>query len=260
MGRPRKIDLNKRVTKDKDGRIIKNASKATYDKCYKICEMYGKGKAGIEECCKTNGWSTTMFYRCVREYGNCKTVANSVGIGLRNDAEIRPAKLQAPKAKKDAYTIFDLPCRKDWTDELKQEAIRETIDGLKIGMPFAHAVCYSGANMQLLKEWVKEEPGILDAFKKAESQWTRFFFKCLTRAADVASQKGKFGEIIMGAERKYHDDWGKIQSIDIITKTEHEQEKQLRLTSEQAKSVGAEDADFDIVEVKSDRKKAKKES
>lgn len=250
MGRPKKIDLNKRVVKGKDGKLIKNASKETYDKVYKVCQLYGKDSgASVAECCDKVGWSSAMFYRCIKDYANCKEVANSVGIGLKYDAEVRPAKIRAPKVKHDAFTMFDMPCRKEWTDEQKQKAIQIIINELKTGNSFAHAVCYANANMQIVAKWMREEPGLGDIIRKAEAECSSYMGKCVMKSMGIAADKGKVGEVILGCERRFPAQWGKIETIDITTRNEQDEKHIITIPAEEARRVGSADAEFEIEEV-----------
>jgi hypothetical protein len=250
VARPRKIDINKRVIKAKDGRIIKNSSKETYDKVYKVCQLYAKGGRNVDECCAAVGWKvSTMFYRSIANYANCKEIANSVGLGLKGDAEIRPAKIQAPKVRNDTYTMFDMPCRKEWNDTQKQDAIQIILKELRSGNSLAYAVCYANANMQIVAGWMREEPGLGDIIRKAEAECSSYMSKCVVKSMGVAAEKGRVGEVMIGCERRFPAQWGKIETIDITTRNEFDQKHIISIPAEDARRVGSSDADFDIEEV-----------
>jgi hypothetical protein len=249
MARPRKVDLNKRVTKGKDGKIIRNSSKETYDKVYRVSQLYAKGEKAVGECCKAIGWSYTMLYRAIKNYANCKAVANSVGIGLKGDAEIRPAKIQAPKVRNDTYTMFDMPCRKEWNETQKQEAIQIILKELRSGNSLAYAVCYANANMQIVAGWMREEPGLGDIIRKAEAECSSYMSKCVVKSMGVAAEKGRVGEVMIGCERRFPAQWGKIETIDITTRNEFDQKHIISIPAEDARRVGISNAEFDIEEV-----------
>lgn len=249
LARPKKIDAIKRISKDKDGKIIRNSSKETHDRVLKICHAVDKLGMKIKDSCTKHGWSTAMFYRTITRYGNCKETANKYGIGLKGDAEVRPAKIKAPKVKNDAYTMFDMPCRKEWTDEQKQKAIQIIINELKTGNSLAYAVCYANANMQIVSKWMREEPGLGDIIRKAESECSSYMSKCVIKSMGVAADKGRVGEVMIGCERRFPAQWGKIETIDITTRNEHDQKHIISIPAENARQIGGSDADFEIEEV-----------
>lgn len=220
MGRPRLTDKLKAHTTQK--KAIRNASKETLEKVRRVCKIYETSpNQGVRDACKQVGISSTYFYKICSKYANCKELANKVGLNIAGDMEIRPAKIKAPKVPKGSdFSIFDLPARKLWDQDQKNAAITKCLDSLKQGVPFAYAVRFAGVTPALLKEWVREEDGLLDVFAEAEAVWVHQFFSCLTQAAQEAAKRGKFGELVMGAERRFPSDWGKVDTIDITTKDE----------------------------------------
>lgn len=248
MGRPLKIDQNKRYKKDKNGLLIKNSTKEMYDRVKQVCLEHHKTGESVVRICKRLKVNTSWFYRAIGTYANCKEVANQCGIGTRGDAEIRPAKiLNKVKPAKDAYTLFDMPCRKEWTDAQKQNAIQIIIKELRGANSFAQAVCYANANMQIVASWMREEPGLGDLFRKAESECSSYMGKCVVKGMGVAAEKGKVGEVILGCERRFPAQWGKIDSIDITTRNEHDQRHIVTISGDQARMIDS--ADMEIEEI-----------
>jgi hypothetical protein len=249
MGRPRKLDLNKRVVKGKDGKIIKNSTKETYDRVYKACQLYGKGGKSVEECCESVGWkSTTVFYRAIVAYANCKEVANSVGLGLKHDPEIRPAKLPMPKLPPDkTFDIFDIiGLKKAWTDEEKFNAVKLMLEKLAKGIPLAYACALAGITRSTLEEWCMETPLLIEKIRTGDAMLIEMMFNWLIVSGTTAAKQGKFGEILKGVEQRLPEKWGSIERLDIVTRTEKGKEDVLSLSAKQAETVGAE---FEIEEV-----------
>jgi hypothetical protein len=249
LGRPKKYDAVKRITKTQDGKIIRNSSKETHDRVEKICQDCDKNRLKIKDACVKHGWSTAMFYRTINRYGNCKETANHYGIGLRFDAEIRPAKIKAPKIRNDTYTMFDMPCRKEWNEKQKQDAIQIILKELRSGNSLSYAVCYANANMQIVAGWMREEPGLGDIIRKAEAECSSYMSKCIIKSMGVAAEKGRVGEVMIGCERRFPAQWGKIETIDITTRNEFDQKHIITIPAEEARRVASSDADFDIEEV-----------
>lgn len=240
MGRPKLLDKHKRSRTDKDGKIIKLATKETLAKIEKVCLMYAKTGKSIVKCLDECGVCSTYFYKCIRTFGNCKDIANKCGLGLIRDAEVRPAKIIQQKPRNDAYTLFDMPCRKEWTDTQKQNAIQIIIKELRGANSFAKAVCYANANMKIVAEWMREEPGLGDLFRKAESECSSYMGKCVVKSMGVAAEKGKVGEVILGCERRFPEQWGKIDSIDITTRNEHDQRHIVTISGDEARMIEGE--------------------
>lgn len=223
IGRPSKLEkLAEKHPKTIKGvkTIIKPAPKEVKDKVLEICRDYKKNGGRIPEACKRCGMSDRTFFYQIRRFPECREIAQKYGIGLKGDQTVQVvnAKPAALKNDESAFSIFDLPTRKEWNAEQKQDAIRKAMEALEVGVPFAYAVRYSGMTQKLLTDWITEEPGLLDVLLRAESKWTVTFFKCLTKAAIVASEKGRFLEIVQGAERRFASQWGKVQAIDLTLK------------------------------------------
>jgi predicted Zn-ribbon and HTH transcriptional regulator len=223
IGRPSKLEkLAEKHPKTIKGvkTIIKPAPKEIREKVLEICRDYKKNGGRIPEACKRCGMSDRTFFYQIRRFPECREIAQKYGIGLKGDQTVQVvnAKPAALKNDESAFSIFDLPTRKEWNAEQKQDAIRKAMEALEVGVPFAYAVRYSGMTQKLLTDWITEEPGLLDVLLRAESKWTVTFFKCLTKAAIVASEKGRFLEIVQGAERRFASQWGKVQAIDLTLK------------------------------------------
>lgn len=201
--------------------IVKPASKKAIDLCKRVCKEHKNG-GGIEEVCKRVGVAHTTFYYYVRKYRECRDIAQSYGLGVIGDPTVRVVNAAPPKMPDDeaAFSVFDLPTRKAWSTEEKQAAIKKTMEALKVGVPFNFAVRYAGVDKKRLTEWVTTEPGLLDVLLQAEAEWSVTFFRCLTKAAVVAAEKGKFLEIVQGAERRFASQWGQVQAIDVTLKKE----------------------------------------
>ena len=223
-GRPSKLETlaknHPKAIKDVKN-IVKPASKKAIDLCKAVCKEHLKG-GKIEDVCKRIGVAHTTFYYYVNKYVECREIAQKNGLGLKGDQTVRVINAAPPKPKDDdsAFSIFDLPTRKAWTSEEKQAAIKKTMDALKVGVPFGFAVRYAGIDKKRLTQWVTEEPGLLDVLLQAEAEWSVTFFRCLTKAAVVAADKGKFLEIVQGAERRFASQWGQVQAIDLTLKKE----------------------------------------
>jgi hypothetical protein len=247
MGRPPKLDINKRYTKDKNGLIIKNSTKDMYEKVKKVCVEHNETGESVFKICKRMKVNCSWFYRSIATYANCKEVANRHGVGVRGDAEIRPAKiLNKNKPAKDAYTMFDMPCRKEWTDEQKQTAIQTILKELRAANSLAKAVCYANANMEIVSKWMREEPGVGDIIRRAEAECSSYMGKCVVKSMGVAAEKGKVGEVILGAERRFPEQWGKIDSIDITTRNDQNQKHILTISGDEARML---DAEMEIEEI-----------
>jgi hypothetical protein len=209
---------------------IKPATKKSLETVKKVLKEYKKTGA-IDRACEKAKISETTFYYHIKKYPECMELARACGLGLKGDPTIRVinAKPSAEKVPESAFSIFDLPTRKEWTDVQKQDAVKKIMEALQNGVPFGYAVRYSGTNKKLLTEWVTAEPGLLDVLLQAEAKWAVTFFKCLTKAAVVAAEKGKFLEIVQGAERRFASQWGQVQSIDINLKNDKGDEAHLLL-------------------------------
>jgi len=202
--------------------VIKPASKKAIEYVKKVCKNFQDLGGKITEACKRCDSSATTFYYYVRKYPECREIAHKYGLGLKGDQTVQVINAAPPKPKDDesAFSIFDLPTRKAWTTEEKQNAIRKTMEALKVGVPFGFAVRYAGIDKKRLTEWVTAEPGLLDVLLQAEAEWSVTFFRCLTKAAVVAADKGKFLEIVQGAERRFASQWGQVQAVDLTVKRE----------------------------------------
>jgi hypothetical protein len=225
MGRPSKLEkLAAAHPKSIKGvkTIVKPASKEAKELVLKVAMDFSKNGGKVADACKRCGCSTTTFYYHVKRYPECREIAQKYGLGIKGDHTIQVvnAKPTLPKDDESAFSIFDLPTRKAWTTEEKQNAIRKTMEALKVGVPFGFAVRYAGIDKKRLTEWVTDEPGLLDVLLQAEAEWSVTFFRCLTKAAVVAADKGKFLEIVQGAERRFASQWGQVQAVDLTVKRE----------------------------------------
>jgi hypothetical protein len=64
--------------------------------------------------------------------------------------------------------------------------------------------------------------------------------KCVVKGMGVAAEKGKVGEVILGCERRFPAQWGKIDSIDITTRNEHDQKHIVTITGDEARMIEGE--------------------
>jgi hypothetical protein len=214
--------------------VIKPATKEIKEKVLEVCRDYKKHGGKIGEALKRCGVAYSTFFFHIKRYPECREIAHKYGLGLKGDqtAQVVNSKPAPLKSDESAFSIFDLPTRKEWTTEQRQDAIRKAMEALEVGVPFAYAVRYSGMTQKLLTEWIVEEPGLLDVLLRAESKWTVTFFKCLTKAAVVAAEKGRFLEIVQGAERRFASQWGKVQAIDLTLKKEDGSQSVVKLEGE----------------------------
>lgn len=254
-GRPSKLgklaENHPRAIPSMQGKeYIKPATKKSIETVKKVLKEYKKS-GSIERACEDSGVGESTFYYHIRKYPECMEMARECGLGIKGDPTIRVinAKQQAPKVPDSAFSVFDLPTRKEWTDEQKQDAIKKIMEALQAGVPFGYAVRYSGINPKLLTSWVTDEPGLLDLLLQAEAKWAVTFFKCLTKAAVVAAEKGKFLEIVQGAERRFASQWGQVQSIDISLKDAKGQEAHVLLDKQTMDSQFEKEQEMEIEEI-----------
>lgn len=211
-------------------KIIKPATDAIKNKVLEVCKSYKEQGGRIADACKRCGIAYSTFAMHVKKYPECREIAHSYGVGLKGDKStfVFNVKPKMPKIEeKKTFTIFDLPTRKEWTPEQKQEAIKKAVEALELGVPIAYAVRYAGMNQDLLTEWAKEEPGLIDVLLQAEAKWAVTFFKCLTSAAIEAAKNGRFAEIVHGAERRFACQWGRVQAIDLTLRKQDDSEKHI---------------------------------
>lgn len=203
-----------------------------------VCEAYKKCRQ-IELACERTRKSSCTFYLYLRKYEDCRLYAAKFGLGLGKKLaheEVLKEKIPVPGIQKpEAAPDYDLPRKKVWSPKAKEKAIETIMEVLKIGVPFPHAVRYAGAKGEVLQEWFDEDPELIDRMQQAESAWAVYFFKCLSTAAKVAAEKGKFAELVEGAERRFAQQWAKVQAIDLTIKNETE-EKNYSETKPAAKS------------------------
>ena len=204
-----------------DNDIIRPMRADMLEKFKAVIKAY-KEEGNVAKACAKADVKEPTFYLWMRKYSEAKELAKKVGLGIKGDPSVRVINAKPPSAKEDdsAFTIFDLPTRKEWNTEQRQAAIKKTMDALKVGVPFGFAVRYAGIDKKRLTQWVTEEPGLLDVLLQAEAEWSVTFFRCLTKAAVVAADKGKFLEIVQGAERRFASQWGQVQAIDLTLKKE----------------------------------------
>lgn len=233
--------------------LVRNATKDSYEKVKKVCNLHQKEKLTVKDACAKIGWSEPMFYKCIRKYGDCKKLANNCGIGLKFDVETRPAKITAPEIPPDkSFTIFDLlKLKKHWTTQEKLEAIQVMLEKLSKGIPLAYSCALAGIDKQRLEEWCRECPELIERIRHGDAPFIEQMMGWLTEAGVVASKQGKFGEILKGVEQRLPEKWGALDRIDVVTRRDNE-ENVLSLSADKARSVGSEssDADFVIIEEK----------
>lgn len=190
-----------------------------------VCKAYEKCRQ-IELACEKTRKNSNTFYSYLRKYDECRAYAAKFGLGLGNKLippEPLKEKIPKPGIQNQAEKVepeYDLPRKKVWTPKAKEKAIETILEVLKIGVPFPHAVRYAGAKGEVLQEWFDEDPELIDRMQQAESAWAVYFFKCLSTAAKVAAEKGKFAELVEGAERRFAQQWAKVQAIDLTIKNE----------------------------------------
>jgi hypothetical protein len=190
-----------------------------------VCKSYKKHKQ-IEIACHKIKKNSHMFYFYLRRHDECREYAARFGLGIvvrPNPTETltKELPLTPPEPPKKENRTFDLPrSKKIWTPEARVKAIDAILETLRIGVPFIHAVRYSGASEAVLRQWFEEDPELIDRMQQAESAWAVYFFKCLSTAAKVAADKGKFAELVDGAERRFAQQWAKVQAIDLTIKNE----------------------------------------
>jgi hypothetical protein len=188
-----------------------------------VCKAYEKCRQ-IELACHKTRKNSNTFYSYLRKYEECRRLAATYGLGLGTKLapkEVLKDKIAKPGIQKpEADPDYDLPRKKVWTPKAKEKAIETIMEVLKIGVPFPHAVRYAGAKGEVLQEWFDEDPELIDRMQQAESAWAVYFFKCLSTAAKVAAEKGKFAELVEGAERRFAQQWAKVQAIDLTIKNE----------------------------------------
>jgi len=204
-----------------DNDVIRPMRADMLEKFKAVIKAY-KEEGHVGKACDKAGMKQPTFFLWMRKYSEAKELAKKVGLGIKGDPNVRVINAKPPAAKDDesAFSIFDLPTRKAWDTEEKQNAIRKTMEALKVGVPFGFAVRYAGIDKKRLTEWVTAEAGLLDVLLQAEAEWSVTFFRCLTKAAVVAADKGKFLEIVQGAERRFASQWGQVQAVDLTVKRE----------------------------------------
>jgi hypothetical protein len=155
-------------------------------------------------------------------------MARKCGLGIKGDQTVRVINAKPPSVKDDdsAFDIFNIS--QVWTAEQKQIAIKKIMEALKVGVPFLIGVRFAGIGKRTLNEWIEAEPDLLNVLLQAEAEWAVYFFKCLSKGAQVAAEKGKFSELVTGAERRFPAQWAQIQAIDLTMRKEetHESTKQ----------------------------------
>lgn len=188
-----------------------------------VCKAYKKCRQ-IEEACKKCKKNSNMFYYYLRKHDECRDYAKHFGLGIVVKPDpVEPLRRELPEIAKEQPPV---PAKarvrpaKVWTAAQKKRAIESMTEVLKIGAPFDHAVRYSGASMRAVKEWMDADNEIREQLLQAESSWAVYFFKCLSTAAKVAAEKGKFAELVDGAERRFAQHWAKVQAIDLTIKNE----------------------------------------
>jgi hypothetical protein len=249
MAGRKKLEKLKKTIKRADGKIVVNATKETRAKVKAVCDEYARNKRSVKDICREQQWKESAFYRAIGQYGDCKELANSVGLGLRNDAELRPAKVQAPKIK-ETITLSDLVesyGKTIWTEQEKCAAITTLLEKMAIGIPLGYAAHLAGIRLRILKEWCREVPGLIEQLEHADAQLIERMFGWLATAGDVASKQGKLGEVLRGLEQRLPERWAAVERVDLITRDERGNTSTLSLSAEQVK---ATDADFVIEETK----------
>lgn len=239
MARPKKLNVLKKTEKLENGSIVRNATKETMAKVRVVCAEYEKSP-NIKDACAKVDWSSSMFYKVIGKYANAKECANKVGLGLRGDIEVRPAKVLAPEVPPDkSFTIFDfLGYKKHWTEDEKCKAIAMMLEKLAKGIPLAYACALSNISRKNLEEWCKEFPDLPERLQNGDAPLIEMMMGWLAEAGGVAAKQGKFGEILKGVEQRLPEKWSKPDQIDITLRRE-EEAKTFSLSAKDARNIDA---------------------
>lgn len=233
------------------------APKRAYEFVENVCRLNKLNpKGGIVDACRKLGFAHTSWYFYIKKYPDCRLLAEKAGLiktekpkesTVERILEIKEEELRVIEqlqvdetqfindilnARRETLgTEFDgkqlqkkMRAEKIYTEAEKKEKKEKIISALGYGTPFATAVRSSGISVTTLNKWIEEEPEIMDELFAAEARWAVTYFKCLTKAAIEAGNRGKFTELLRGAERRFATQWGPVLPIDVSLKASDERE------------------------------------
>lgn len=243
MGRLPKLEKLKGTRLANNRQVfVRKASQESIDIVRSVCRRYAIHHNLIKACEECNISRTTFYYH-IKTYEECKKIANRVGIGIRNDPEIDivNAKKQFKEPTTEEKAAFE---KLRESDELKKfhcdkkdAAISKIKSVMAIGVALECAVKFSGVPLSLFKQWMEADPELYTSLMESEARFSVFAHKEAARATTTAADKGKLAEIIMLLERRFPAQWGKIDSIDITTRNEHDQKRTMTIKADETRMI-----------------------
>jgi len=156
------------------------------------------------------GISRSVLYLWCKKWDECKRLC--IRYGLLKSAIFSPESMQTDVSIADLKADIFKP-----TQEVLEKCEVEKICAyLREGVPAKIAVGAVGLSWKDFCKFAGREKEIRKMVGEAQAEWSQTYMKILMKASLEAAKKGKFKELVAGAERRFPNEWG------LINRTEFE--------------------------------------
>lgn len=158
------------------------------------------------------GISRSILYIWTRKWEECKQLC--IRYKLLKSEIFSPESLQKDVAIADVRQDI-LSSTKELLEICDVDKICEF---LREGVPAKVAVGAAGLSWKDFCRLASREKEIRKRIGLAQAEWSRTYMRILMDGALEAAKKGKFKDLVAGAERRFPDEWGEINREDYALK------------------------------------------
>lgn len=120
---------------------------------------------------------------------------------------------------------------------------------LRDGVPLKLAVSAVGISWKKFVDIIGQNEDVRRKCGEAQAEWASIYMRLVMKAAVKASDRGALNQLLAGAERRFPEEWGKVNSIDLKVRTEHADPEQ------QIKEATSQFTDMELMKMYQEMKK-----